>query len=343
MTGAGVGNNRIYLRNIKGQPLLVGFDLSHCYDVAYIDAVHFWPFWSVDANVINYMRANAFAYVFKRVDNPKIGRLFGAGYSRVLAFLNQPSVGLDTNLPGGSTGLFHADVVGSSNCSIGLLVDSAVNGATVYIDQFYGGADPAHPSGEPIINVVGSNGDVSINRFFGFQSASLVSQTGAGSTLTIGESRSASISGTEFNIGAGTLRLEATPKTSAPIVYAGAGIIETPEWRSFTPVLSTTSGALTTASATGKFRRVGKTVSFQIGISIANNGTGSGEIVASLPFVSAAQGNFDAVGRENAQIGKTLHGRVPASQASMVIGNYDNTYPGLNGASISVAGTYEAA
>ena len=81
----------------------------------------------------------------------------------------------------------------------------------------------------------------------------------------------------------------------------------------------------------------------QMVISIANNGAGSGEIVASLPFIAAAQGTWDAIGREDAVNGKTVHGLIRASQSNVTIGNYDNTYPGVNGASISVSGTYEAA
>ena len=114
-----------------------------------------------------------------------------------------------------------------------------------------------------------------------------------------------------------------------------------PATSAFAPLLeSNRTSNLPVAEA---FRHLAKCVGFQMVISIVNNGAGSGEIVASLPFISAAQGAWDAIGREDAVNGKTVHGLIKASQSSMTIGNYDNTYPGVNGAFISVSGTYEAA
>jgi hypothetical protein len=346
-TGTGTSNGRIFLRNIKGQPLVEGFDLTHCYDVVYIDAIHFWPFWSLDPNVINYTRTNTYAFVFKRVDNPKVGRLFSWGYYRGLAFFGQPSVGLDATLPGGVTSLFHADVVGSDNSSIGLLIDSSSTGVTAYIDQLYGGADPTRPgtSVEPIIDVLGNNSDVSINRFYGFDSTNLISQTGTGNTLTIGASRSTSITGAEFNVGAGnTLRLTSTPQTSAPTVYAGAGIIETPEWRSFTPSVSSGSGTITTlGTVSGSYRRLGKTVNYRVQITITANGTGATDLrVNNLPFASANVLQ-PGVGRNNTS-GAMVQGYVVASSTLLVMNKgVDNSYPVTSGDTLLFQGVYEVA
>jgi hypothetical protein len=110
----------------------------------------------------------------------------------------------------------------------------------------------------------------------------------------------------------------------------------------FTPTLSVTSGALTNASATGRYRRIGqKLVWVEYNINIANNGTGAGAVSASLPFIAGGDSAVLA-GRENNSTGKMLQGYIGTGLSVVTISNYDNSYPGASGNRLFVSGIYEA-
>lgn len=110
-------------------------------------------------------------------------------------------------------------------------------------------------------------------------------------------------------------------------------------WTAYTPSLTPGSGTFGSASATGKFVQLGKTIHFTINVTITTNGTAAGFINASLPTTVNTTGV--AAGRENLVTFKMLQGLFSAGTATVTIVNYDNTYPGVNGASIFVSGTYE--
>jgi len=111
-------------------------------------------------------------------------------------------------------------------------------------------------------------------------------------------------------------------------------------WTAFTPTLRAESGSLTTASATGRYIQIGKTVSFTITITITTNGTAAIWVAATLPVTA----NSRAVvpGRENAITGSMLQGVIWAGGNEVYILTYNNVYPGGNGRELVVSGTYEA-
>jgi hypothetical protein len=111
-------------------------------------------------------------------------------------------------------------------------------------------------------------------------------------------------------------------------------------WTTYTPVITAASGTFTTVSAAGRYKQIGKTVFIFVSVTITTNGTAAGYVVATLPVNSLGNGNIIA-GRESAVAGKMLQAIVGA--ASMIILNYDNTYPGGDGCALLMTGVYEAA
>jgi hypothetical protein len=113
-------------------------------------------------------------------------------------------------------------------------------------------------------------------------------------------------------------------------------------WTAYTPTVSATSGTLTSASASGRYLAIGKTVFVTISITITTNGTGATAVQATLPVNASTSLNQSLVGRENSATGKMLQGRILAASNTVVgILNYDNSYPGVDGALLNISGVYE--
>jgi hypothetical protein len=115
-------------------------------------------------------------------------------------------------------------------------------------------------------------------------------------------------------------------------------------WTTYTPTVTASSGTITTASATGRYTRIGKLCVTQFTATITNNGTGSGQVSITSPFAPATSGTFIGNFRESNATGK---------QGSITILNgggsfffcsfYDNTYPGGNNYIINGTISYEVA
>ena len=108
----------------------------------------------------------------------------------------------------------------------------------------------------------------------------------------------------------------------------------------YTPVVTPSVGAITTYTATGEFTRIGRLVTVTVNIDIADNGTGAGYIVATLPTgLASATTNFQVgSGRENAVTSDML--QVLGVGADLHILTYDGVYPGGTGHDIFATITY---
>lgn len=103
-------------------------------------------------------------------------------------------------------------------------------------------------------------------------------------------------------------------------------------WLAFTPAVASVTGTITTVGATsGAYQVSFNKLFFNQNAVITTNGTGASAVNVSLPFTPVSD-NSVCSGRENALTGKQLQGFVVA--ANMRYFNYDNTYPGGNGAQI---------
>lgn len=71
---------RYRVENVQGNPLLMGFSSSDCYDACYISKVHFWNFYTQGAALETWMASNGTAFEFWRIDQLFGNDLFGWNY-----------------------------------------------------------------------------------------------------------------------------------------------------------------------------------------------------------------------------------------------------------------------
>lgn len=117
-------------------------------------------------------------------------------------------------------------------------------------------------------------------------------------------------------------------------------------WTSYTPTLSAASGTFTTASATGRYKAVGKTLFLQINVAITTNGTAAGSVQVTLPAGMTSgpgPGYYDIAGREWNATGTTLNGNIAPSATVISIQTYNNAYPGGSAYQLSLTGAIEIA
>ena len=340
ITGAASG--RIFFNRISGQPLQEGFRFSHCLDSIYLDQIHLWPKWNgVNAQVAAYMRANASAFILGRVDNPKLGTVFCYGYYRGMLVIHDEAL---VSLPAGTVSLLQCSVFGADNCSAGLIVNTGTDGASLSFDSFYAAANPSPaPSTENFLWTLGNNAQIDIQKLHGqYTSGALVGLNGTGNVVDIESARSVGLTGTEFISEAGNrLRLGRSPITStAGAIYGGAGIIETPDLRAWTPTCSSQSGTNPTfGSVVARYMRRGKLVEYDLDIPITANNTGAGDIRFTLPFPGT---NGRGYGRETSVTGLGLAVTIDASGLGIITVAHTNGYPGGTNHRLRVQGRYEA-
>jgi hypothetical protein len=82
------------------------------------------------------------------------------------------------------------------------------------------------------------------------------------------------------------------------------GVNQNAAWTTYTPTITAQTGTITTSSATGRYKQIGKTTLLEVDVTITTAGTGAQGLRASLPFTAAA---FSYVGscRDIALSGKS--------------------------------------
>lgn len=108
----------------------------------------------------------------------------------------------------------------------------------------------------------------------------------------------------------------------------------------YTPTVTSSSGSITTYSATGNYTRVGRQVTANIQVTLTNAGTASGALSATIPFTC---GQFPAMGsgREDQNTGLMLQGRIASGAPTVVtILTYANLTPIATGNVVQMTITY---
>lgn len=119
-------------------------------------------------------------------------------------------------------------------------------------------------------------------------------------------------------------------------------------WTAYTPTLGATAGALTTATATGAYIQIGKTVSFRVFLTLTDKGTATGALTFTLPVAAKSGAAVYAYGDENAATGygfkaqNTGGAAVLSTTVMSVTKMSDNTSSLTNGWKFFLQGTYEA-
>lgn len=94
--------------------------------------------------------------------------------------------------------------------------------------------------------------------------------------------------------GSGALVFATSPTLVTPALGAATATsingatIDNLAWTSYTPTVTSASGTLTSASATGRYKQLGKTIFLEVDATVTTAGTGSGGLRVTLPFASAS-------------------------------------------------------
>lgn len=143
--------------------------------------------------------------------------------------------------------------------------------------------------------------------------------------------------------GAVSLGSSVTLNISTPVTVANGGTGDTgTAWTPYTPTITAQSGTFTSASATGRYKTIGKTCFIELTITITTVGSASGAIAATLPSGITAQSNAVLHGRDNGFSGYVIQGLILASATSITnILTYSNSSDIGAGASIILSGVFE--
>ena len=113
-------------------------------------------------------------------------------------------------------------------------------------------------------------------------------------------------------------------------------------WTTYTPVLTAQSGSFTTATVTGRYKRIGKLCIVQNRVTITTNGTAGAGVFVTAPFTAGGSSQtYNGTGRENAVTGNQLTTRIADGENQIIIGKYDGAYPGANGYRLDITTIYE--
>lgn len=115
---------------------------------------------------------------------------------------------------------------------------------------------------------------------------------------------------------------------------------ETP-WIPYTPAVTPDGGTLGSVSATGRYKKIGKTVFIQLNVHITSVGTATGYLNVFLPVNTA--GPCVIAGWENQSSGKMMQGNAYGSQSYLDVRDYANGSPIVANYNILLGGVYEAA
>jgi hypothetical protein len=111
-------------------------------------------------------------------------------------------------------------------------------------------------------------------------------------------------------------------------------------WTSFTPVVTSATGSITSYTATGAYTRIGKLCVMRFTIVVTNAGTAAAAMLVTMPF-NAVAGVQMGVARETAAVG--FMSSVTVTQTRLEVNKYDNTTPFGSGYSTSGTVSYEVA
>lgn len=98
--------------DLRGQPLNTGIEVERATDTQDWSFIHFWPYWSQDANVNGYTVDNAVAVRVTRADGLQIGTIFTWGYRWTLEGVD--AAGALSGMAGFSINSCYADKCGGA-------------------------------------------------------------------------------------------------------------------------------------------------------------------------------------------------------------------------------------
>jgi hypothetical protein len=128
-----------------------------------------------------------------------------------------------------------------------------------------------------------------------------------------------------------------TEKISYPKKAPEPEPFHAPNWITYTPTVGSGSGTITTASAVGRYVKLGTTVYIVVKVTITTNGTGATYVSFTLPHANAANETLLQASSGTA----SGIGWIAASAAAGRIYSSTWTYSGGNGVDLWCSGAYE--
>lgn len=126
---------------------------------------------------------------------------------------------------------------------------------------------------------------------------------------------------------------------TVPVAKGGTGDTGT-AWSTYTPTVTCSSGSLTTYTATGRYKTIGKTAHLQIAITNTTNGTCAGYWQISVPGGWTLAAAYAYSGMDFNAL-KSLVAGSNSGGSSVIATLYDGTYPGVSGHSYTISGVVE--
>lgn len=125
-----------------------------------------------------------------------------------------------------------------------------------------------------------------------------------------------------------------------PVGSGGTGDTGT-AWTAYVPTIACGSGSVTTATATGRWKSIGKTIFINLTATLTTIGTCTGGITLTLPV--APQANGTLLGQERSTTGfADILSYTAASMTSGLAAYYNNTSAFTSGTVLNFTGTYES-
>ncbi|MCP3370779.1 hypothetical protein [Bradyrhizobium cajani] len=159
--------------------------------------------------------------------------------------------------------------------------------------------------------------------------------------IGIGGSTGLTATGVNFD---GTAAINPALTGTLAVANGGTGDTGT-AWTSYSPTLSCVSGTLTSASATGSYKQLGKTVFLRVVVTITTLGTCVTGLNISLPVNPVASIEMSIQGK-NVVVGQNFTGRIRSdatpNNSITSLTKFDGTLGMANGDVIAITGLYEA-
>lgn len=124
-----------------------------------------------------------------------------------------------------------------------------------------------------------------------------------------------------------------------PVTNGGTGDTGT-AWTITNPTVTSQGGTPANVTAVVSSKRIGKTAFVTVNVTFTNVAGGSGYLSVPMPFTAFSTSGF---GGQNGATNVPLIGLIGASGASMFIFGSGNTFPGANGQTAVVSGSFETA
>lgn len=108
----------------------------------------------------------------------------------------------------------------------------------------------------------------------------------------------------------------------------------------YTPTVTSGTGAITSYTATALYTRIGRQVTVNANVTITDAGTGGGVCTITLPFPNNGSVVGNAFGRENAVTGSQLQGSIALNASTTDVRQFNNATIVATGVQIRVTATY---